>query len=382
MNPSSTPVPQPEVSPDTTQRMNELTEFARNNPNEFIRIFDQGKQFNDTPVSTPPQDLQMNQLIAALQSLTTQTHSRTTQDTPSVRRENLKVTPYDGKPDSLYRFISELTSKITLEKWTTESEKIIVAESLLTRGERADKLMDSYRVLGQTTISTFDEWKQNLIELCQDVGAQDKANRQLLDFHYDKSRHQSYAEFFAEFCVIAAKTSKSDASKYDQLVRGTPAWLRRLARPVPEGACAPHWRKLAHYFNQVFIEDDQIKEDDNRWKNPSSSNSKSNTRNTRNASQTSSAPTTTMTTAPLSSSSPTGPPPGDPMDLDAIRTPQQATQLVKGKKLNDWIRQVCNRFNLCLFCREAGHRVKECTLSTKVHAIDTTTTIPMESENE
>jgi hypothetical protein len=83
-----------------------------------------------------------------------------------VRRENIKVTPYDGKPESLYRFLSELTSKITLERWTAESEKIIIVESLLAKGERADKLMDSYRVLGQITIATFDEWKQSLTELC------------------------------------------------------------------------------------------------------------------------------------------------------------------------------------------------------------------------
>ena len=228
------------LSSDTTRKLNELTELAKRNPEEFIRTFEQGQQRNDTPVSTPPQDYQMNQLIAALQSLTTQTQPRTTQDSPSVRRENIKVTSYDGKPESLHRFLSELTSKITLERWTTENEKVIVAESLLTKGERADKLMDSYRVLGQTTIGTFDEWKQSLTELCQDVGAQEKANRQLLDFHYDKSRHQSYAEFFAEYCVIAAKTSKSDASKYDQLIRGTPAWLRRLARPIPEDAQTPH----------------------------------------------------------------------------------------------------------------------------------------------
>ena len=74
-----------------------------------------------------------------------------------MRRENIKVTSYDGKPESLHRFLSELTSKITLERWTTENEKVIVVESLLTKGERADKLMDSYRVLGQTTIGTFDE---------------------------------------------------------------------------------------------------------------------------------------------------------------------------------------------------------------------------------
>ena len=70
------------------------------------------------------------------------------------------------------------------------------------------------------------------------------------------------------------------------------------------------------------------------------------------------------------------------MDLDAIRTPQQATQLVKGKKLTDWIRQVCNRFNLCLLCREEGHRIKECPLSTRIQAIETVTITPEESKNE
>ena len=64
-----------------------------------------------------------------------------------MRRENIKVTPYNGDPDSLHRFLSKLTSKITLERWTTETEKVIITKSLLTKGERADKLMDAYRTL-------------------------------------------------------------------------------------------------------------------------------------------------------------------------------------------------------------------------------------------
>ena len=222
------------------QRIQELNALAIDNPEEFIRIFNRGQQLGATPASTPPQDPQMSQLIAALQGLTIQTQSRNPSDLAPVRKENIKVTPYDGDPESLHRFLSELSSKIALEKWATEPEKIIVAESLLDKGKRADKLMDSYRILGQTTITTFESWKRNLIELCQDVGAQDKANRRLLDFHFDKDQHRSYAEYFAEFCVIAGKTSRSDTTKYDQLIRGTPAWLRRLARPIPEDACSPN----------------------------------------------------------------------------------------------------------------------------------------------
>jgi hypothetical protein len=119
---------------------------------------------------------------------------------------------------------------------------------------------------------------------------------------------------------------------------GTPAWLRRLARPIPEEAQSPHWRKLAHYFNEVFIEDDQVKADDNRWKNPTTAANTTSTRNTRRPNSVPSVPATNSTT-PVTSTT-LFPPPlvGDPMDLDAIRTPQQATQLVKGKKLTDWIR--------------------------------------------
>src|ERR1700761_1207560 len=220
-------------------RLRELNQLANDNPEEFIRIFDQGRQRLDTPSSTPTQDPQVSQLIAALQNITA-----TPRPPPAARKKHLRVTPFDGNPEILYRFLSELSSKLTLEGWTTETEKVIIAESLLAKGERADRLMESYRILGQTTITTLEDWKQCLRDLCEDTGAQDRANRRLLDSHFDKIQHQSYAEYFAEFCVIASKTSHSEAMKYDILERGTPAWLRRLARPLPLTAQSPNWRQL------------------------------------------------------------------------------------------------------------------------------------------
>ncbi|OAP61285.1 hypothetical protein AYL99_03486 [Fonsecaea erecta] len=154
---------------------------------EFIQTFERGQQRQETPTSTPPQ--------ATLD--------------PQV------VTPYTGDPEALYRFLSELTSKVNLERWNTEAEKLIIAESLLAKGERADRLMESYRTLGRITIGTFDQWKQHLIELYEDTGAQDRANRQLLDFHFDKIKHRNYAEYFAEFCVIAAFTSDIVLAHYN-----------------------------------------------------------------------------------------------------------------------------------------------------------------------
>ena len=71
----------------------------------------------------------------------------------------------------LYRFLSELSSKLTLEGWTTETEKVIIAESLLAKGERADRLMESYRILGQIIITTLEDWKQCLRDLCEDTEA-------------------------------------------------------------------------------------------------------------------------------------------------------------------------------------------------------------------
>lgn len=369
MDSSSTPT----APQSTAQRLNELNEFANKHPEEFIRIFEQGKQNDDTPVSTPPADPQMAQLITALQTLTT----HTPQASPPTRRENIKVTPYNGNSETLYRFLSELTDKIEIEHWSIEREKVIVAENLLVKGERADRLMESYRTQGRTRLSTFEEWKQHLTALCQDVGAQDKANRQLLDFHFDNNRHRSYAEYFAEFCVIAGNTSHSDMTKHEQLDRGTPVWLRRATRPLPMNAESPHWQKLAEHTNQIYLRDEQFKADSDRWKtqNPS----RTTTRNPR------ATPTPTLITVVPATTAPSVQAPlliGDPMDIDAIRTPQQATELVKGKKLTDWIRQVCNRFNLCLFCREHGHRIKECPLSTKIQALETTTLATEGSKNE
>ena len=124
-------------------RLRELNQLANDNPEEFIRIFDQGRQRLDTPSSTPTQDPQVSQLIAALQNITA-----TPRPPPAARKEHLRVTPFDGNPEMLYRFLSELSSKLTLEGWTTETEKVIIAESLLAKGERADRLMESYRILG------------------------------------------------------------------------------------------------------------------------------------------------------------------------------------------------------------------------------------------
>ena len=133
-------------------RLRELNQLANDNPEEFIRIFDQGRQRLDTPSSTPTQDPQVSQLIAALQGLTTGP-SRSS----LARKENLRVTPFDGNPEMLYRFLSELSSKIALEGWTSEAEKVIIAESLLSKGEKADRLMESHRLLGQTIITTFED---------------------------------------------------------------------------------------------------------------------------------------------------------------------------------------------------------------------------------
>ena len=116
---------------------------------------------------------------------------------------------------------------------------MVVAESLLAKGKRADKLMDAHHLLGQTTLMTFADWKQALTTLCQDTGAQEKANRKFQDFHFNKSIHKSFAEFFAEFCVLTAQTSRLDLEKYNQLEMGTPTWLQRLARPIPAEAQRP-----------------------------------------------------------------------------------------------------------------------------------------------
>ena len=129
---------------------------------------------------------------------------------------------------------------------------------------------------------------------------------------------------------------------------------------------------MAHCFNRVFIEDDQIKADENRWKAVRASTPLIIPED----SWIDRAPVIVPSvfaspflggaiSAPPSISipvslPPVSLPPGDPMDLDMITTAQQATQLVKGKKLTDQIRQVCNQFDLCLFCREAGHRLQEC----------------------
>ena len=210
--------------------------------------------------------------------------------------------------------------------------------------------------------------------LCQDTGAQEKANRKFHDFHLDKSIHKSFAEFFAEFCVLAGQTSKLDEDKYDQLVIGTPAWLRRLARPVPADAQRPSWRQLARYYNEIFIEDEQVKADDNRWKSSAPTTSKTTQNQKSNQSRSpSSGPLLTIPAVPASGPpKPSSAPVGDPMDLDRVQTHQQATQLVKGKKLNDQIRQICNQFDLCLLCREHGHRIKDCPMSrvTSIQSID------------
>ena len=56
MNPPTASVPQPVLAPDTTRRLRELNDFANKNPKEFIRIFEQVKQHDDTPALTPTQD--------------------------------------------------------------------------------------------------------------------------------------------------------------------------------------------------------------------------------------------------------------------------------------------------------------------------------------
>ena len=104
--------------------------------------------------------------------------------------------------------------------------------------------------------------------------------------------------------------------KYDILERGTPAWLRRLARPLPGTAQSPNWRQLAHCFNRVFIEDEQIKADENRWRAANTLTSK-----TKGLKGTLS--TGTFLTRPIASIVHTTPlaDVGEPMDLDAIKTP-------------------------------------------------------------
>ena len=134
---------------------------------------------------------------------------------PTPIHREIKVTPYNGQPKSLYRFLMELTLKVTLKRWANEKNKLIVTESLLAKGEQADRLMESYQTLSQTTITTFDDQKQCLIELYEDTEAQDRANRQLLDFHFDKVQHRSFAEYFVEFSVIIGKSSHLDATKYN-----------------------------------------------------------------------------------------------------------------------------------------------------------------------
>jgi len=354
------------MSENRAERLKQLESFAQDYPDEFIRIFDRGQAGDTemTPETAMPANLTIDQLVAALQGFTAKVSPPAA--TVSVRKESIKVTPYEGEPELLHRFLADLSSKIRLERWESENEKVVVAESLLAKGKRADKLMDAHRLLGQTTLTTFAEWKQALTMLCEDTGAQEKANRKFHDFHFDRSVHKSFAEFFAEFCVLAGQTSKLDEDKYDQLEMGTPAWLRRLARPIPAKAQRPSWKRLAQHYNEIFIEDDQIKADDNRWKsnvlatNKTVKNQKSNPLKT-----------TPVVPAPRPPS-PTPIPAGDPMDIDKIQTHQQATQFVKGKKLNDQIRQICNQFDLCLLCREPGHRIKHCPMSrvTDVRSVD------------
>ena len=54
---------------------------------------------------------------------------------PTPIHREIKVTPYNGQPKSLYRFLMELTLKVTLKRWANEKNKLIVTESLLAKGE-------------------------------------------------------------------------------------------------------------------------------------------------------------------------------------------------------------------------------------------------------
>lgn len=354
--------------PSSNVDVAEVLGLAQNDPTEFLRIFARGQQADITPIATPPPpstNSQMDQLIATLQAFVANTTSIAPQ--PSIRKETIRVTLYDGNPDTLHRFLAELDSKIALEKWTQERDRIILAESLLAKGEKADRLMNAYRHLGQTTVSTLEEWKACLTALCEDTGAQEKANRAFNQLYFDKSKYQSYAEFFAEFCTLANKTSKTDNEKYDQLVLGTPGWLRRLARPIPEAAQLPNWRMLAAFFNRIYVEDDQIKTDDSYWKSKSSPDLKQPNNKPLRKSAPQPPATVPSVTIPVPTITPTPTP--DPMDIDSIQTAQQATALVRGRKLNDWIRLVCNKFHLCLLCREPGHSIATCPITAKISTI-------------
>jgi hypothetical protein len=149
---------------DTDMNNNEISDIinlAQRDPPEFLRIFYRGQQApqENTPTSTtPPTEVtsnsQMEQLIAALRDFTT-TATRPSLQPQHVRKETVKVTPFDGNPETLHRFLAELDSKVTLERWDNEPERLILAESLLVKDQRADRLMNAHRVRGRTTLTTL-----------------------------------------------------------------------------------------------------------------------------------------------------------------------------------------------------------------------------------
>jgi hypothetical protein len=112
------------MSGNREQRIQELSDLAQNNPDQLIRIFDQGQARDvemtpeTTPGTTSPTRPAIDQLIAALRGFaaTAAQNPSPPVATASVRKESIKVAPYEGEPELLHRFLADLSSKITLER--------------------------------------------------------------------------------------------------------------------------------------------------------------------------------------------------------------------------------------------------------------------------
>jgi hypothetical protein len=295
------------------------------------------------------QNQQARQQSQNSQTIVTQTISKS-EKTPDVP-------PFSGVGNKVVDELENFTVALRL-KFRINADRFPTAESRINyvfarTTERAAAIIQA-----KVDASDYSDWKQVIEDLQAALGNPDpkfSASKRLLAM---RQTHHSFAEFFPEFRLVAAKTPfEGDSLK--QILRVA------ISRELTEKLTMTDVRHLSY---KDFVAECQRQ--DNLLRLSAIQTQKrftsSGTRSSWNATtpQPSLAPATTSTTSSLL-------PPPDPMDLSRQRGPISAEERARREQQR-----------LCFRCGQPGHQVASCPLpgtrQLKVRALDGSIATPVE----
>ena len=171
----------------------------------------------NTPTSPHiPQPLDP-QTMATIMAAVSASLSRTS-DPKLPKSEKLPDTAeYEGDMDKLDAWEQALVQRMhgNADRYPTDEAKITYAESRLTIGKKAHNLMNRYRVNGLCTLTSFDDWRRKLRDVCGNRFEEEDARIYLRDTL--KQGNMSFDEYYNFFVQKKERSGMEDASLIDAM---------------------------------------------------------------------------------------------------------------------------------------------------------------------